>query len=220
MNKKYIISAILSVFFLVPTYAHADTFSVGETTATVNLNTTTFNPSQSIHVTGSLYTNGGSADEVSLAANGTTFISSTGSMYNTVYGEIYITAPATPGGYSVSITAGRHTPDMPTITSVGASSRPYMGGTTDDHVECSANLNASAPSPNGIGTISIQYRYRNAYSPSEVWWGNCGVTINPGDASGVDNGTYMGEWLSDYYNDYSCTDYNGSGAPVAPSAAC
>lgn len=46
------------------------------------------------------------------------------------------------------------------VSSIGCSMRPVIGGTYDDHVECSVNLNA----PNNTGNdavFSISYYYRN-----------------------------------------------------------
>ncbi len=212
---------LLCGFFLQATSVSAATFSVsGGTYASVNLDAGSYTAGSSMYITGAIYTAGAyeNAAYLSASTSGSTaeIINVATSVGSWVYGTATLSVPSSAGSYAVSFIGGIHAPDMPTITSAYAGARPYVGGSVDDHIECNVNLNGPVTVDSNI---NMSYRLRNSYSPSDYTWGSCGVPVYAGYSNGVDNGTYYGEWLTDYYVDYTCVDYS-DGPIIGSNVAC
>ncbi len=215
------IVVLLYSFFVQSESVSAATFTIsGGTYASVNLDAGSYTAGSSMYVTGAIYTAGTYENSAYLhvATPGASaeIINVATSVGNWVYGATSLAVPSSAGSYNVSFTGAIYAPDMPTVTSVGAGSRPYVGGSVDDHIECNVNLNGAVTADANIG---VSYRLRNSYSPTDNFWGSCGVPVYTGYSNGVDNGTYYGEWLTDYYVDYACANYS-DGPIIASNIAC
>ncbi len=216
------IAALLLSFLFGVRFVSAATFTIaGGTYASVNLDAASYTAGTSMSITGAVYTAGATENAAYLYAStpgsAATIINVPSSAGNWVYGSTIFSVPASAGDYNVTFTGGIYAPDGPIVTSVGAGKRPYVGGSIDDHIECNANL--SGPTGTAGSLVGISYRLRNAYNPSDTFWGSCYVSIYSGYDNGFDNGTYYGEWIEPYYVDYSCADY-ADNIGIASNIAC